>query len=140
MTKRVLVLCTGNSARSQMAEAMLDRIATERRLPIRAMSAGAQAADALNPAVIRVMEEAGITMVGRRPKQLTPEMAAAADRIIGMGCGVDAEACPAVAALAEDWALVDPAGQPDEAVRRIRDEIQLRVEDLVERMIREDGG
>ncbi len=123
-----------------MAEAMLDRIATERRLPIRAMSAGAQAADALNPAVIRVMEEAGITMVGRRPKQLTPEMAAAADRIIGMGCGVDAEACPAVAALAEDWALVDPAGQPDEAVRRIRDEIQLRVEDLVERMIREDGG
>ncbi len=138
--KTVLFICVHNAGRSQMAEAMLDRIATERRLPIRAMSAGAQAADALNPAVIRVMEEAGITMVGRRPKQLTPEMAAAADRIIGMGCGVDAEACPAVAALAEDWALVDPAGQPDEAVRRIRDEIQLRVEDLVERMIREDGG
>jgi len=138
--KTVLFICVHNAGRSQMAEAMLDRIATERRLPIRAMSAGAQAADALNPAVIRVMEEAGITMVGRRPKQLTPEMAAAADRIIGMGCGVDAEACPAVAALAEDWALVDPAGQPDVAVRRIRDEIRLKVEDLVERMIREDGG
>ncbi|NUQ69366.1 MAG: hypothetical protein HUU17_00935 [Chthonomonadales bacterium] len=138
--KTVLFICVHNAGRSQMAEAMLDRIATERRLPIRAMSAGAQAADALNPAVIRVMEEAGITMVGRRPKQLTPEMAAAADRIIGMGCEVDAEACPAVAALAEDWALVDPAGQPDVAVRRIRDEIRLKVEDLVERMIREDGG
>lgn len=123
-----------------MAEAMLDRIATERRLPIRAMSAGAQAAAALNPAVIRAMEETGVSMVGRRPKQLTPEMVAAADRIIGMGCGVDAEACPAVTALAEDWALGDPAGQPDEAVRRIRDEIRLRVEDLVERMIRENGG
>jgi len=51
-----------------------------------------------------------------------------------MGCGVDAEACPAKFILTEDWGLDDPAGQPIEAVRLIRDEIGRRVDTLLEEL------
>ena len=51
-----------------------------------------------------------------------------------MGCGVDADACPARIHLSEDWGLDDPKGQPLEKVRAIRDEIKTRVETLLSEM------
>ena len=77
------------------------------------------------------MSEIGIDMTGQSPKLLTQPMADEADRIVTMGCGVDAEACPARFLVTEDWGLDDPHGQPIEAVRRIRDEIKDRVESLI---------
>jgi arsenate reductase len=70
-------------------------------------------------------------MEGQAPKLLTPEMVARADRILSMGCGVDAEACPTRFVVTENWGLDDPAGQPIEVVRAIRDEIARRVDDLL---------
>jgi protein-tyrosine-phosphatase len=54
-----------------------------------------------------------------------------ADRIVTMGCGVEAEACPAGFVIGEDWGLPDPAGQGIEAVRPIRDEIEKRVRKML---------
>jgi arsenate reductase len=129
--RTVLFVCVHNAGRSQMAEAMTNALAAERGLPVHAVSAGTVAGEAINPAAIAVMREIGISMEGQNPKQLTQEMADQADRIITMGCGVDAEACPARLHVTEDWGLDDPKGQPIEKVRAIRDEIRARVEALL---------
>jgi arsenate reductase (thioredoxin) len=127
----VLFVCVHNAGRSQMAEAFFNRIAQERGLAARAASAGTLGAGNLNPTVVQAMEEVGVPLHGHLPKTLTPEMVSAADRIVGMGCGVNAEACPIRFMLGDDWGLDDPAGQPIERVRAIRDEIRARVEALV---------
>lgn len=124
----ILFVCVHNAGRSQMAEAFTNHIAREKGLAVRGVSAGTVAGERINPMAEQVMEEAGVPMTGQYPKQITQEMADSADRIIGMGCGVDAEACPAKFLLAEDWGLDDPAGQPIEKVREIRDQIRERVE------------
>ena len=129
--KTVLYVCVHNAGRSQMAEAFTNRLALERGIAVRGLSAGTVAGAAINPTAAAVMEEIGISMEGQTPKQLTQEMADSADRVITMGCGVEAEACPARIHLAEDWGLDDPKGQPIETVRAIRDEIKHRVETLL---------
>jgi len=131
MMKTVLFVCVHNAGRSQMAEAFTNTFAKERGLPVRALSAGTIAGEQINPAALAVMQEAGISMAGQTPKQLTQEMADSADRVITMGCGVDAEACPARMHLSEDWGLDDPKGQPIEKVRAIRDEIKVHVEAML---------
>ena len=129
--KTVLFVCVHNAGRSQMAEAFTNKLAAEQGLPVRALSAGTVAGERINPVAIQVMEEMGVSMAGQHPKQLTQKMADGADRIITMGCGVDAAACPARIFVAEDWGLDDPAGQPLEKVRVIRDQIRERVKALL---------
>jgi arsenate reductase (thioredoxin) len=129
--KNILFVCVHNASRSQMAEAFVNVLAAERGLPIRASSAGTIGGRPINPLAVEVMSEIGITMEGYEPKLLTPSMVSEADRIVTMGCGVDAEACPVKFLVTEDWGLDDPAGQPIEVVRRIRDEIRQRVEELL---------
>lgn len=129
--KTVLFVCVHNAGRSQMAEAFTNKLAQERGLPVRALSAGTVAGEEINPVAVAVMQEAGVSMEGQKPKQLTQTMADSADRIITMGCGVYAEACPARIHLSEDWGLDDPKGQPVEKVRAIRDEIKAKVEALL---------
>ena len=85
----------------------------------------------MNPQAIAVLDEIGISLIGHEPKFLTPEMVAEADQIISIGCGVDADACPTKFLLTEDWELDDPAGQPIEKVRVIRNQILVRVRDLL---------
>jgi arsenate reductase len=129
--KTVLYVCVHNAGRSQMAEAFTNKLARERGAPVRAVSAGTIAGETINPVALTVMEEVGVPMLGQTPKQLTQEMADCADRIITMGCGVDAGACPARILVSEDWGLDDPAGQPIESVRAIRDRIREHVEQLL---------
>ena len=133
-TKQVLFVCVHNAGRSQMAEAFTNKLATDRGLAVRGLSAGTEAGERVNPLAVEVMREVGISMDGQSPKQLTQAMADAACRIITMGCGVDATACPARIHLSEDWGLDDPAGQPIEKVRAIRDQIRERVEVLLSEM------
>lgn len=128
---RILYVCVHNAGRSQMAEAITNHLAAQRGLPVRAESAGTVAGERINPVAAQVLAEIGISLADQRPKQLTQEMADRADKIITMGCGVDAEACPARFLVTDDWGLDDPAGQPIETVRRIRDEIINRVEALL---------
>ena len=127
----VLFVCVHNAGRSQMAEAFVNHFAKERGLPVCAESAGTEGGATLNPQAVAVMAERGISLEGHAPKLLTQELADRADKKITMGCGVDAEACPARIYFTEDWGLDDPKGQPIERVREIRDQIEARVEELL---------
>jgi protein-tyrosine-phosphatase len=114
-----------------MAEAIFNHCAAERGIDARAASAGTVGAGTLNPTAVQVIEELGVSMAGHVPKQLSPEMVSAANKIVSMGCGVDASACPTRFMVTDDWGLDDPAGQPIEQVRKTRDEICRRVDDLL---------
>lgn len=136
--KVALFVCVHNAGRSQMAEALLNHIASKKGLPLRAESAGTEGGKNLNPLAVEAMREIGIDMSAQSPKLLDQTMADRADRIVTMGCGVDADSCPARIHLSEDWGLDDPAGRPIEDVRRIRDQIRMRVERLVEQMLADE--
>jgi protein-tyrosine-phosphatase len=75
------------------------------------------------------MPEKGIDVTAEQPKRWTDDMIEAADVVITMGCG---DMCPVLPGRRyEEWLLPDPAGQPLEAVRPIRDEIDQRVRTLL---------
>jgi arsenate reductase len=117
-----------------MAEAIVNTLVKERGLDVRAVSAGTTPGESINPTAAAAVREIGISLDGHRPKAMTQEMVDAADRIVTMGCGVDAAACPARFVVSDDWGLDDPAGLPPAAVRRIRDEIGRRAETLLARL------
>ena len=126
----VLFVCVHNAGRSQMAAALLDHHANGR---VRVRSAGSAPGDRLNPAVVTAMGELGIDLSKEFPKPLTDESVRAADAVITMGCG---DACPIYPGKRyEDWELQDPAGQPVEVVRRIRDDIDARVRRLLAELV-----
>ena len=120
----VLFLCIGNAGRSQMAQAFL-----ERRGGHSVRSAGSRAERQLHPEVVAAMDELGIDLSGRTPRQLEPHADAEwADVVVTMGCG---DVCPVLPGKSYvDWNLEDPVGKPLERVREIRDEIERRVEQL----------
>ncbi|MCL4499153.1 MAG: tetrahydromethanopterin S-methyltransferase subunit A, partial [Chloroflexi bacterium] len=93
-----------------------------------------------NAQAVAAMCEIGYDMSGHHPKVMTPEMVETADRIITMGCGVAADSCPAVFVPSEDWGLEDPKGKSIEEVRRIRDHIKTRVENLIEELVMNSDG
>ena len=124
--KYVLFVCTHNAGRSQIAQAFFERYAPE---DFRAESAGEEPAEAIWPNVVEAMRELGFDIAERRPKKLDREMQLHADWAITLHCKA---ACPYVAGAVEDWDVDDPAGQPLEEVRRIRDELEVLVRDFVE--------
>jgi arsenate reductase (thioredoxin) len=125
-TPEVLFVCVHNAGRSQMAAGLV-KLRSGGRVHVR--SAGSTPADEINPAVLEAMQELGVDMREEFPKPLTDEVVRAADVVITMGCG---DACPIFPGKRyEDWVLDDPAGQDLETVRRIRDEIDARVQQLV---------
>jgi arsenate reductase (thioredoxin) len=129
----VVFACVHNAGRSQMAAAFFNAIADPSKA--RAISAGTQPADRVNPVVVEAMREAGIDVSGAMPRRLTQTVAEQASLLVTMGCG---DECPYVPGLQrDDWPLDDPAGQPLERVRAIRDDIRQRVHTLV---TREDVG
>ena len=132
MTSRkpeVLFVCVHNAGRSQMAAALLERHASGR---VRVRSAGSEPADAVNPVAVEAMREVGIDLAAATPKRLGDDAVRAADVVVTMGCG---DACPVYPGKRyEDWELEDPAGKDLATVRRIRDEIDARVRDLVARL------
>jgi arsenate reductase len=126
----VLFVCVHNAGRSQMAAGLV-KLRSEGRIHVR--SAGSDPADEINPAVVEAMRELGVDMSEEFPKPLTDEVVRAADAVITMGCG---DACPIYPGKRyEDWVLDDPADQDLEAVRRIRDEIDGRVQKLIDELL-----
>jgi arsenate reductase len=122
----VLFVCVHNAGRSQMAAGLV-KLRSQGRIHVR--SAGSDPANEVNPAVVEALEELGVDMNEEFPKPLTDEVVRAADVVITMGCG---DACPIYPGKKyEDWELDDPAGQGLEAVRRIRDELDGRVQNLI---------
>jgi arsenate reductase len=126
---RVLFVCVHNAGRSQMSRALFE-LAAQGRHP--SACAGTDPALAIHPHVLRAMAEIGQDLTARRPALLTDELASWADVVVTMGCG---DKCPYIPGKRYiDWDLPDPKGQPLEDVRRIRDEISLRVSALVKEL------
>ena len=126
--KKVLFVCVENAGRSQMAEAFANHHGKGKLI---ASSAGVMLADKVNPVVVEVMKEKEIDISMNKPKLLTVKMAEEADKIITMGCSVE-KICPApLLKNVTDWALDDPKGKPIEEVRKIRDEIEKRIQKLI---------
>jgi arsenate reductase (thioredoxin) len=126
----VLFVCTHNAGRSQMAMALMDSKARGR---VHVRSAGSTPADEINPAAVHAMAEVGLDLTKEFPKPLTDEVVRAADVVITMGCG---DACPLYPGKRYlDWDLNDPAGKSLEDVRPIRDEIDRRVQALLDELI-----
>jgi arsenate reductase len=124
----VIFACVHNAGRSQMAATLFNAMADPRKA--RAVSAGTAPGSRVHPEVLTVMLEVGSDLSGAVPQLLTPALAAGAGWLITMGCG---EQCPVVpGARRDDWPLEDPKGKPIDEVRRIRDQIRMRVEELVD--------
>jgi len=130
---RILFVCTGNSCRSQIAEAFARTYGSPE---IEVYSCGPAPAG-MNPTAVRVMAERSIDMGGQYSKPLDPKFAAQMDVVITL-CGGPAEVCPTVRApRVLHWPLIDPAraaGSDDEVMqvfRSVRNELEDRVEGLL---------
>lgn len=124
---RVLFVCVHNAGRSQMAAALTEMHGGGQ---VDVRSAGSEPAEKVNPVAVEAMAELGIDIMARHPKLLSDESVRESDVVITMGCG---DACPVYPGKRYlDWELDDPAGQDLDSVRRIRDEINRRVLDLVQ--------
>jgi arsenate reductase len=123
---RTLILCTGNSARSQMAEAVLNQKGRGRFV---AESAGSEPAARVNPYAVEALLEAGIDWSGRRPRGIDDLIGRPWDIVITV-CDRAREACPffpGQPALAH-WGMEDPAaveGDDETKRRAFREALQL---------------
>lgn len=124
--KKVLFVCVENARRSQMAEALFNKLAKGKAV---AVSAGDRPASKVDEKAVEVMKEIGINITRQRPKALTMKTVEEADIVITMGCG--ANVCPVVPKHVEEWNIEDPAGKPIAKFREVRNEIQKRVKKLV---------
>lgn len=130
MKTQVLILCTGNSARSQMAEGLLRALDSEH---FEVFSAGSRPS-VVNPLAIDVMRELGIDISGQRSKHLNEFRQQPFDYVITV-CDQAAETCPVFPGRAQriHWSFPDPAviqGSPNErlnAFRTTRDAIEARL-------------
>ena len=133
---RILVLCIGNSCRSQMAEAFLVRAAGAR---VKVESAGTRPS-VVNPMTVRVLAECGIDWSGARSNSMKEFLDQPFDRVITV-CDEAAEACPVfpgagtrIHASFEDPAMVEGSESVRlDAYRRIRDEIEVWADAFVRR-------
>src|SRR3954468_5837560 len=128
----VLFVCVHNAGRSQMAAGLV-KLRSQGRIHVR--SAGSTPAEQINPNAVAALVELGVDMSEEFPKPLTDEVVRAADVVITMGCG---DACTIYPGKRyEDWQLDDPAGQDLETFRRIRDDLDRRVQKLIAELIPE---
>ena len=125
----VLFVCRQNAGRSQMSQALFQRASYGRH---DALSAGTTPAAHVHPEVITVMRELGIDLSDRTPQLLTEELANQADIVVTMGCGDECPFIPGKRYI--DWELTDPASKPLDEVRAIRDDINQRVNELVDEL------
>ncbi|WP_308200656.1 arsenate reductase ArsC [Klenkia sp. PcliD-1-E] len=125
-TPSVLFVCVHNAGRSQMAAGWLAHLAGD---AVEVRSAGSLPGDQVNPAAVAAMAEVGVDISTATPRVLTTEAVQASDVVITMGCG---DACPVFPGKRYlDWELPDPAGKGVDAVRPIRDDIEVRVRGLL---------
>ena len=109
-----------------MSEALFREAVRGRHEP---SSAGTRPVDRVHPEVVAAMREIGIDLADRNPRRLTEELVEQVDVVVTMGCG---DACPVLPGKPYvDWDLPDPEGRSADDVRRIRDEIARRVDELV---------
>jgi len=123
-TENVLFVCVENAGRSQMAEAFFKKYAPSK---FKVISAGTTPSSQLNPKVVQVMAEIGITLDQQSPKLLSNDMIQDSLKTVNMGC-MDKESCPALFVKdVLDWKISDPKEKPLDEIREIRDKILTEV-------------
>ena len=130
-SKKILFVCVENAGRSQMAEAFFKKYAPKEFLSI---SAGTNPGSKVNPIVVEAMKEIGIDLENNSPKPISEEMIFGAIKSVNMGC-MDQESCPAL--FMKDvisWNIPDPKGKSIVEVRKIRDEIDSKIKELVTKL------
>ena len=132
--KRILFLCTGNAARSQMAEALarLDHAST-----VDAVSAGSRPAFGVHSLAVEVIAELGLDIAGARSKSAEEFRDTVFDVVVTV-CDSAAQDCPMWpnAGRVEHWSIEDPSFEPDPQVRyrrfvETRDDLRKRISALV---------
>ena len=128
----ILFVCVENSNRSQMAEAFARLHGGH---AVEAWSAGSRPSGIVNPRAIASMKQRGIDLSGHHSKSLDDVPQVAWDAVVTMGCG---DSCPRLASrLREDWPLPDPRNMEPPQFAIVRDEIERRVLDLLNRILPE---
>lgn len=137
-TPRILILCTGNSCRSQMAHGLLQQLAPDWHI----RSAGTAPAGCVHPAAVEVMAELGIDIGGHRPRNLTEYLDQPWNCVVTV-CDNARERCPHFTGAVQcrlHMGFDDPAratGTPEEVLaefRRVRDEILRAMQQLHNRL------
>ena len=132
----VAFVCVQNAGRSQMATAFAERERERRGLDdrIEIVTGGTDPAEEVHGIVVEAMNERGIDLSDRRPREVTPAELESCEYVITMGCSA-ADVCPATwSGENRDWGLEDPDGRPIEEVREIRAEIETRVGNLFDEL------
>lgn len=128
MKPRIAFICTGNSCRSQMAEGFAKKYGGD---ILEIYSAGTIPVKNVNENAVKVMKEVGIDLSNYYPKMLS-QIPKVIEIAITMGC---IKGCPLVDTIVEeDWGLEDPVGKSLDEFRIVRDTIEIKVKDLVERI------
>ena len=126
--KTVLFVCVENAGRSQIAEGFFKKYAPK---GFKVQSAGTKPVSQINPLAVQAMREVGIDISNQKSKEISEEMMRDSDPIVNMGC-MDKSFCPTLfLPKVIEWNLPDPKGKSIEEVRKIRDEIEERVQELV---------
>ena len=131
---RVAFVCVQNAGRSQMSAAFARREADRRDLDVEVSTGGTDPADAVHPEVVEVMDERGIDLSGREPREISTDELESCRLVATMGCStlqLDADVD------VRDWALPDPDGEDLDRVREIRDEAERRVREVFDELERE---
>ena len=137
--QHVIFLCTGNSARSQMAEAFLRRHGSDR---FEAHSAGLHPKE-INPLTVQVMEEVGIGLEGHYSKSPSEFLGKVPIRYAIIVCERAEKQCPSIwpfGATVLSWPFDDPASYEDtlearlEKFRAVRDEIEVRIQQWLDEL------
>ncbi len=126
--KTVLFVCVENAGRSQMAEGFFKKYPPK---GFKAQSAGTKPVSQINPIAVQAMREVGLDISNQKSKEMSEEMMRDSDPIVNMGC-MDKSFCPTIfLPKVIEWNLPDPKGKSVEEVRKIRDEIEERIKELV---------
>lgn len=126
--KKILFVCVENSNRSQMAEAFAK---IHGKGKVEAYSSGSKPSGIINPKAIAAMKELGYDLTEHNSKSLEQIPQIKYDYAITMGCG---DECPfVIAEYRDDWKLDDPKNMEPVEFNKVRDEIQRRVKDLLEK-------
>lgn len=129
---RITFMCVQNAGRSQMSTAFAKRECKQRDLEdqVEILTGGTHPADHVHEEVIEVMNEIGLDLSDRTPREITIEELQSCDYVATMGCSTLNVGEVGSDVDVRDWALDDPDGQDLERVREIRDEIEQQVTDL----------
>ncbi|MGQ9478397.1 MAG: arsenate reductase ArsC [Candidatus Bipolaricaulia bacterium] len=131
-TERLIFVCVENACCSQMAAGFARHLARELGLELEIASGGTKPAERVDERAIQVMKEKGIDISAKRPKTISTRELKEFDYIITMGCGAEG-VCPAdFSGRARDWGIPDPKGKPLGFYRRVRDERERKVRELIE--------